>query len=151
MKVLVCDNLSPKGIQILKNEKGLTVDIKTGMKPDELIAAVPGYNALIIRSSTRATAEVMEAGKDLKVIGRAGVGLDNVDVEAATKRGIVVMNAPGGNTITTAEHAVAMLMAVSRNIPQAAVSMKHNKWEKKKFMGVEVFGKRLGVIGLGRI
>jgi D-3-phosphoglycerate dehydrogenase len=151
MQVLVCDNLSTQGLEILRQEEGISLDLKTGMSLQELIAAVPSYDALIIRSSTKVTAEVINAAKKLKVIGRAGVGLDNVDVEAATKCGIVVMNAPGGNTITTAEHTVAMIMAISRKIPQANISMKNGEWEKKKFMGVEVFNKTLGVIGLGRI
>jgi D-3-phosphoglycerate dehydrogenase len=151
MQVLVCDNLSAKGIEILRQEDGISVDIKPGLSPQELISTVPPYDALLIRSSTKVTAEVIAAAQNLKVVGRAGVGLDNVDVEAATKRGIVVMNAPGGNTITTAEHTVALIMAISRKIPQANLSMKNSEWNKKKFMGVEVFNKTLGVIGLGRI
>jgi D-3-phosphoglycerate dehydrogenase len=151
MRVLICDNLSPQGLEILRKEKGVSVELKPGLSPQELISIIPSYDALIIRSSTKVTAEVIAAAQRLKVIGRAGVGLDNVDVEAATKRGIVVMNAPGGNTITTAEHTVALIMAVSRKIPQANISTKNCKWEKKKFMGVEVFNKTLGVIGLGRI
>lgn len=151
MKVLICDNLSPKGLEILKQEQGIVVEQKPGLSPQELIAIIPAYDALIVRSSTKVTADVIAASQKLKVIGRAGVGLDNIDVAAATKRGIVVMNAPGGNTITTAEHTVAMIMAVSRRIPQATASMKAHKWEKKKFMGVEVSHKTLGVIGLGRI
>ncbi len=151
MKVLVCDNLSSHGLEILRQEKDIYIEQKPGLTPQELISIIPDYDALIVRSSTKVTAEAIAAAKNLKVVGRAGVGLDNVDIPAATKRGIVVMNAPGGNTITTAEHAVAMIMAVSRKIPQATNSMKDLKWEKKKFMGVEVFNKTLGIIGLGRI
>lgn len=150
MKVLVSDNISAKGVEILK-KSGLEVDVKTGMKPDELLACIGEYHGLVIRSATKVTAGVIEAAKNLKVIGRAGSGLDNVDKAAASKKGIVVMNTPGGNTVTTAEHAMAMLFAVARSIPQATASMKAGKWEKKKFMGVELFNKTLGILGLGAI
>ncbi len=150
MKVLVSDNISPKGVSILK-KAGLEVDVKTGMKPDELKACIGQYHGLVIRSATKVTAEIIDAAANLKVIGRAGSGLDNVDKNAASKKGIVVMNTPGGNTITTAEHSVAMLFSVARLIPQATASMKEGKWEKKKFMGVELFNKTLGIIGLGNI
>ncbi len=150
MKVLVSDNISPKGVEILK-KAGLDVDIKTGMRPEELKACIGEYNGLVIRSATKVTAEIIDAAANLKVIGRAGSGLDNVDKVAASKKGIVVMNTPGGNTITTAEHSIAMLFAVARLIPQATASMKAGKWEKKKFMGVELYNKTLGIIGLGNI
>ncbi len=150
MKVLVSDNLSPKGVEILE-KGGLTVDVKTGMSPDELKACIGEYHGLVIRSATKVTAEILESAVNLKVIGRAGSGLDNVDRAAASKKGVVVMNTPGGNTVTTAEHSFAMIMALARNIPQANASMKAGKWEKKKFMGVELFGKVLGVLGLGNI
>ncbi len=150
MKVLVSDNISSKGVDILK-KAGLEVDVKTGLKPDELKAIIGKYHALVVRSATKATADIIEAAKNLKVIGRAGSGLDNVDKTAASKRGIVVMNTPGGNTITTAEHTIAMIFAVARKIPQANASLAANKWEKKKFMGTELFNKTLGVIGLGNI
>ncbi len=150
MKVLVSDNISPKGVEILK-KSGLEVDVKTGLKPEELKACIGEYSGLVIRSATKVTAEIIEAAKSLKVIGRAGSGLDNVDKVAASKKGIVVMNTPGGNTVTTAEHSIAMLFAVARMIPQATASMKAGKWEKKKFMGVELFNKTLGIIGLGAI
>lgn len=150
MKVLVSDNISEKGVEILKNA-GLDVDVKTGMKPDELLACIGEYHGLVIRSATKVTAAVIDAATNLKVIGRAGSGLDNVDKAAASKKGIVVMNTPGGNTVTTAEHAIAMLFAVARSIPQATASMKAGKWEKKKFMGVELFNKTLGILGLGAI
>lgn len=150
MKVLVSDNISPKGVDLME-KAGLEVDVKTGMAPDELKACIGEYNGLVIRSATKVTADVLEAAGELKVIGRAGSGLDNVDKGAATKSGVVVMNTPGGNTITTAEHAVAMMFALARNIPQATISMKDGKWEKKKFMGVELYNKTLGIIGLGSI
>ncbi len=150
MKVLVSDNISDKGVEILK-KAGLDVDVKTGMKPDELKACIGEYHGLVIRSATKVTADIIEAAKNLKVIGRAGSGLDNVDKAAASKKGIVVMNTPGGNTITTAEHSIALLFSLARMVPQATVSMKAGQWEKKKFMGVELFNKTLGIIGLGSI
>jgi len=150
MKVLVSDNISSKGVEILK-KAGLAVDVKTGMKPEELKACIGEYSGLVIRSATRVTAEIIDAATNLKVIGRAGSGLDNVDKIAASKKGIVVMNTPGGNTVTTAEHTIAMLFALARLVPQATASMKAGKWEKKKFMGVELFNKTLGIIGLGAI
>jgi D-3-phosphoglycerate dehydrogenase len=121
------------------------------MSPDELKACIGDYHGLIIRSATKMTADIIEAAKNLKVIGRAGSGLDNVDKTAATKKGIVVMNTPGGNTITTAEHTIALMVSLARQIPQATMSMKSGKWEKKKFMGVELFNKTLGVVGIGNI
>lgn len=150
MKVLVSDNISPKCIDILKRA-GLEVDIKVGMKPEELRACIGDYQGLIIRSSTRVTSEIIDAAKSLKVIGRAGSGLDNVDRTAATKKGIVVMNTPGGNTITTAEHTIALMVSLARQVPQATMSMKAGKWEKKKFMGIELFNKTLGIVGIGNI
>lgn len=150
MKVLVSDNLSSKGIEILK-KAGLDVDVKTGLKPEELKSIIGQYHAIVIRSATKLTADIIEAAKNLKVIGRAGSGLDNVDKAAASKKGIVVMNTPGGNTITTAEHTIALMFAIARKIPQANSSMAKGQWEKKKFMGVELFNKTLGVIGLGNI
>lgn len=150
MKVLVCDNISPKGIDILKNA-GLQVDVKIGLSPDELKVVVKDYHALVIRSATKVTAEIINNAQNLKVIGRAGSGLDNVDRVAASKQGIVVMNTPGGNTITTAEHTIAMLFSAARKIPQANASMAEGKWEKKRFMGVELYNKIIGILGLGRI
>ena len=150
MKVLVSDSISSNGVEILR-KAGLEVDVKTGLKPEELKAIIGDYHALIVRSATKATAEIIGAAVNLKVIGRAGSGLDNVDKAAASKRGIVVMNTPGGNTVTTAEHTIAMMFAVARKIPQANASMSAGKWEKKKFMGTELFSKVLGVIGLGNI
>ncbi|GFO96915.1 D-3-phosphoglycerate dehydrogenase [groundwater metagenome] len=149
MKVLVSDPIAEQGIEILKNDAD--VDIATGLEPSELIKRIGNYEALIVRSETQVTKEVINAGKKLKIIGRAGVGVDNIDVNAATERGIIVVNAPEGNTISAAEHTIAMMMSMSRNIPQANASLKGKKWDRKKFMGVEVRGKMLGVVGLGRI
>jgi len=149
VKVLVSDPISDKGIEILRKE--VDVDIATGLEQSELIEQIGDYDALIVRSQTKVTREVINAGKKLKIIGRAGVGVDNIDVKAATEKGIIVVNAPEGNTISAAEHTIAMIMAVSRNIPQASASLKSRKWERKKFMGVEVRDKVLGVIGIGRI
>ncbi|MHC1745378.1 MAG: phosphoglycerate dehydrogenase [Syntrophobacteraceae bacterium] len=151
MRVLVSDNLAETGIEALKSVPDLDVEVNTSLTPDELRHVIREFDALVIRSGTKVTADIIEAADKLKVIARAGIGLDNVDVSAASKRGIVVMNTPEGNVITTAEHAIAMIFAVSRNIPQATASMKDGKWEKKRFRGKEVFHKVLGVIGVGRI
>ncbi len=150
MRILVSDNIAAKGIEILK-KAGLHVDVKVGMSSDELINCIGEYSGIVIRSATKITSEVLEKALNLKVIGRAGSGLDNVDKAVASKKGIVVMNTPGGNTITTAEHTVALLFALARNIPQANQSIKSGKWEKKKFMGVELFNKTLGIVGIGSI
>jgi len=151
MKVLISDNLSEKGVEVFRKAQGIEVEVKTGLKPEELKAVIKDYDGLVIRSATKVTAEIIAAADKLKVIGRAGIGLDNVDLPAATQRGIVVMNTPEGNTITTAEHAISLLLALARNIPQATASMKNKKWEKKKFQGREIFNKTLGIIGLGKI
>jgi D-3-phosphoglycerate dehydrogenase len=150
MRVLVSDNLSQKGVDVLV-KAGFEVDVNVGLAPEELKEIIGRYEGLVIRSATRVTAELLEAATRLKVVGRAGIGLDNVDVPAASQKGIVVMNAPDGNATTAAEHAIAMMMALSRNIPQACQSMKAGRWDKKKFMGREVTGKTFGVIGIGRI
>ncbi len=150
MKVLISDNLSQTGINILE-KAGLEVDVNTGLAPEELKKIIGNYDGLVIRSATKVTADLLEAADALKVVGRAGIGLDNVDIPAASQKGIVVMNAPDGNATTAAEHAIAMMMSLSRNIPKACQSMKEGKWEKKKFMGREVTGKTFGVIGIGRI
>lgn len=150
MRVLVSDSLEERGIEILK-KAGLKVDVKTGLSPEELISIIPGYDGLVIRSATKVTKEVIAAAVNLKVVGRAGSGLDNVDIPAATKRGVVVMNTPGGNTVTTAEHAFALMVSMARQVPQADASIKSGKWEKKKFMGMELFNKTLGIIGMGAI
>ncbi|MDI9570535.1 MAG: phosphoglycerate dehydrogenase [Pseudomonadota bacterium] len=150
-KVLISDTLSKEGIEILKNTPGIEVDVMTNLTPDELKGVIKDYDGLVIRSATKVTKEIIAAADNLKVVGRAGIGLDNVDAAAASKRGIVVMNTPGGNTITTGEHAIAMMLSLARKIPQATASMKGGKWEKNKFMGTEVFNKTLGVVGIGRV
>ena len=149
-KVLISDSLSPAAVEIFA-ANGVETDVKTGMKPEELIACIGDYDGLAIRSATKVTAAVLDAAKNLKVIGRAGIGVDNVDVDGASARGIVVMNAPFGNSITTAEHAIAMMFALARQIPLANQSTQSGKWEKSKFMGVELTGKTLGIIGCGNI
>jgi len=151
MKILISDSMSSKAVEVLKGTPGLDVDVITGMKPDELKAKIKEYHGLVVRSATKVTAEIIEAAENLKVVGRAGTGVDNVDMVAATKKGIVVMNTPGGNTVTTAEHAVSMMMALARKIPQATASMKRGEWEKKKFEGTEITGKTLGILGVGNI
>ncbi|MBW6485489.1 MAG: phosphoglycerate dehydrogenase [Syntrophobacterales bacterium] len=150
-KVLISDNLSPEALEILRNTEEIEVDFHSKMTAEELNAVIGNYDALIIRSATKVTAEVMELAGRLKVIGRAGIGLDNVDIPAASKRGIVVMNTPGGNSVTTGEHAIAMMLALNRKIPQATASMKAGKWEKSKFTGRELLNKTLGIIGIGRV
>ncbi|MEK7774051.1 MAG: phosphoglycerate dehydrogenase [Deltaproteobacteria bacterium] len=151
MKILISDSMSGKAVEILKNTPGISCDVITGLKPDELKAKIKDYHGLVVRSATKVTADILEAAENLKVIGRAGTGVDNIDTVAATKKGVVVMNTPGGNTVTTAEHAVAMMMSLARKIPQATASMKRGEWEKKKFEGTEVTGKTLGVLGVGNI
>ncbi len=149
-KVLISDKLSPRAAEIFK-DRGVDVDIKVGMTPEELIACIGDYDGLAIRSATKVTAEVLAAADNLKVVGRAGIGVDNVDIPEATARGVVVMNTPFGNSITTAEHAIAMMFALARQIPAADRSTQDGKWEKSRFMGVELTGKTLGVIGCGNI
>jgi len=151
VKVLVSDNLAVEGIELLKESPDITVDVKPKLELQELISQIGEYDALVVRSATKVTREVIDAAKNLKVIGRAGVGVDNIDVESASKRGILVMNTPGGNTISAAEHTMSMLLALSRCIPQANISLKSRQWEKKKFLGTEIFKKTLGIIGVGRI
>jgi D-3-phosphoglycerate dehydrogenase len=150
MKILISDNLSKQGVEILQ-KAGLSVDVKTKMSKEELLRDIKGYDGLIVRSGTKVTADVLAAAEKLRIIGRAGSGLDNVDITTATKRGIVVMNTPGGNTITTAEHTLAMIFALVRKIPQANSSMKAGKWEKERFMGTELYNKNLGIVGMGQI
>lgn len=150
-KVLISDSLSKEAIAILEKEKELKVDVNTKLTPDELKNVIKDYDALIVRSGTKVTKDVIEHADKLRIVGRAGVGLDNVDVEAASKKGVIVVNTPGGNTISTAEHTVSMMLALSRNISLADQSMKRGEWERKKFMGTELYGKTLGVVGLGRI
>ena len=149
-KVLISDELSPRAVEIFR-ERGVDVDVKPGLKPDELKAIIADYDGLAIRSNTKVTKDLLEAAVNLKVVGRAGIGVDNVDIPAATAGGVVVMNTPFGNSITTAEHAIAMLFALARDIPQATVSTRAGKWEKSRFMGIELTGKTLGIIGCGNI
>ncbi len=150
-KILVSDPLSEKGLKILKDVKEFQVDVNTELKPEALKEAIKDYDALIVRSATKVTREIVEAARGLKVIGRAGVGLDNVDLEAATQKGIIVMNTPAGNTISTAEHTFSMILALSRNIAQASASVRKGEWKRSRFMGVELYGKNFGIVGLGRI
>lgn len=149
-RVLISDKMDPRAAAIFR-ERGIEVDEITGKTPDELAAIIGGYHGLAIRSSTKATAKLLDHAKDLKVIGRAGIGVDNVDIPAATQRGIVVMNTPFGNSITTAEHAIALMFALARQLPEADASTQAGKWEKNRFMGVELTAKTLGLIGAGNI
>jgi D-3-phosphoglycerate dehydrogenase len=150
IKVLIADDMSKKAVEVLSGA-GFTVDVKTGMKPEELAAVVGGYHGLGVRSASKVTAAVLANPGKLKIIGRAGVGVDNIDVKAATEKGILVINTPQGNAAAAAELAIGLMFALARKIPQAAESMRQGIWEKKKFMGVEIAGKTLGVIGLGNI
>src|SRR5438132_167746 len=150
-KVLIADSISQRGIDELSREGALDITIKPGLSETNLIEIIPEFSALVVRSQTKVTADVLKAGGKLRVVGRAGVGVDNVDVEAATRRGIVVLNAPGGNTISTAEHAFSLLLCVARKIPQADAAVRGGKWDRKNLEGVELYNKTLGVIGVGRI
>jgi D-3-phosphoglycerate dehydrogenase len=151
MKVLISDNLHAKGVAIFEAAPNIEVINRPGMPPEEFMEVVQDVDGLVIRSATKVTDKVLEVATRLKVVGRAGTGLDNVNIPEATKRGVVVMNTPGGNTVTTGEHALSMMLALARNIPQAAHSMREGRWEKKRFGGREVYNKTLGIIGLGRI
>jgi D-3-phosphoglycerate dehydrogenase len=149
-KVLIADKLSPAAVAIFR-ERGVDADVKTGLAKEELIKIVDQYDAIAIRSATKLTADVLRAAKNLKVIGRAGIGVDNVDIPAATAAGVIVMNTPFGNSITTAEHAISLMLALARELPAANASTQSGKWEKNRFMGVEITGKVLGLIGAGNI
>ena len=151
-RVLISDALSPAAVAIFK-DRGVEVDFQPalGKDKDKLAAIIGDYDGLAIRSATKVTQKILDNAKNLKVIGRAGIGVDNVDIPAATARGIIVMNTPFGNSITTAEHAVAMMFALARQIPSADLSTQAGKWEKNRFMGVEITGKTLGIIGCGNI
>jgi D-3-phosphoglycerate dehydrogenase len=151
LKILVSDPLAPQGLELFQRAPGFDVDVRLGLKPAELIELIGDYQGLVIRSGTKVTSKVVEAAQNLKVIGRAGVGVENVDVEAASKKGIVVMNTPGGNDVTTAEHTISLMMSLARHIPQAVASLKMGKWTREKFMGVELCNKTLGIIGLGKV
>ncbi len=150
-RVLVSDKLSSQGLNILKSAADIQVDQITGLTPQQLAEKIPGYHGLIVRSASTVTAQVIDAAENLRVIGRAGIGVDNIDVDAATKKGVVVMNTPAGNNVTTAEHAISMMLALARSIPQATASMKSGKWEKSRFVGSEVFNKTIGIVGIGNI
>src|SRR4028118_7874 len=149
-RVLISDQMDPKAAEIFR-DKGVEVDEKPGLTKDELKAIIGGYDGLAIRSATKVTADLLDAATSLKVVGRAGIGVDNVDIPAATARGVVVMNTPFGNSITTAEHAIALMFALARQLPEADASTQAGKWEKNRFMGVELTAKTLGLIGAGNI
>ncbi|MFQ5586947.1 MAG: phosphoglycerate dehydrogenase, partial [Thermodesulfobacteriota bacterium] len=151
IKVLISDSLSERCAEILRSIPDVQVDINTKLSPEELKKAIKQYHALVVRSATKVTKEIIDAADNLKVVGRAGTGVDNIDTAEATRKGIVVMNTPGGNTITTAEHALSMMMAMARKIPQATASMRSGKWDKKSFQGTEMCGKTLGILGVGNI
>jgi D-3-phosphoglycerate dehydrogenase / 2-oxoglutarate reductase len=148
-KVLIAEPLADAGVELLRSAH--EVDARTAMTREELLAAVAGVDALVVRSATRVDAEVLEAGRGLKVVGRAGIGLDNVDVAAATRLGIMVVNAPQSNVISAAEHTVALILAQARNIPQAHAALRNGGWERRRFQGTELYGKTLGIVGLGRV
>src|ERR671922_2259735 len=151
MKILVTDPLAPQGLDVFKNAAGFEVDVRLGHKPNELRKMCADYDGWVIRSGTKITAELIKAANNLKVIGRAGVGFENIDVDAATKKGVVVMNTPGGNNVTTGEHTISLMMALARHIPQAVSSLKSGKWDRNKFIGVELCNKTIGIIGLGNV
>jgi D-3-phosphoglycerate dehydrogenase len=150
-KVLIADLISQRGVDELSRDGAIEAVVKTGLSGKELVDLIPTFSALVVRSQTKVTADVLNAGTKLRVVGRAGVGVDNVDVEAATRRGVIVLNAPGGNTVSTAEHAFSLLLSAARKIPQADANVRSKKWDKKNFEGVELYNKTLGVIGMGRI
>jgi len=150
LKVLISDPVDQQCVRLLEKE-GLEVDVRTHLSPEELKQVIGQYSALIVRSGTKVTADLIQAAQNMRVIGRAGSGVDNIDVAAATKQGIVVMNTPGGNTISAAEHTISLLFALSRNIPQAMESLRRGKWDRKRYTGVEIYGKTLGIIGLGKV
>ncbi|MCI0785906.1 MAG: phosphoglycerate dehydrogenase, partial [Chloroflexi bacterium] len=148
-KILVADPIAQEGVDLLSSRA--QVDVKIGLKPEELLEILPEYDALVVRSETKVTAEAIRAGKRLQVIARAGIGVDNIDLEAATSAGIAVVNAPTGNTVAAAEHTMALMLALARNIPDAHHSVKGGEWRRSAFMGIEVRNKTLGIAGLGRV
>jgi D-3-phosphoglycerate dehydrogenase len=150
-KVLVSDPVAPECLEVFRGAAGFEVDYRPGLKPADLLETIPAYAGLIVRSETRVTAEVLERAERLRAVVRAGVGVDNIDVPAATRRGVLVMNCPGGNTVAAAEHTIALMTALARNIPQACASLRAGKWERSKFIGTEIAGKTLGVLGLGKV
>ena len=149
-RVFISDKLGPNGIELLK-QAGLEVDLRTGLKDKALLEAMQAADGMVVRSETKVTAQLLENPGKLRAIVRAGVGVDNIDVAAATRKGIIVMNTPGGNTVSTAEHTITMMMALARHIPVADQSLHAKKWERSKFVGTQLAGKTLGVVGLGRI
>ena len=152
IRILVADRIAQEGIDLLHQElPEAQIDIQTGLTPEQLLARIGEYAALIVRSETQVTADILAAAQHLKIVGRAGVGVDNIDIDAATRLGIMVVNSPTGNIIAAAEHTIAMLMALARHVPSANSSMKAGKWEKSRFLGVEVRNKTLGIIGLGKV
>lgn len=150
-RILISDKLAPAGMEILRAAPEIEIEEAVGLKPPQLAAKIAPYHGLIVRSGSTVTADVIAAAANLRVIGRAGIGVDNIDVEAATQKGVVVMNTPAGNNVTTAEHAISMMLSLARSIPQATASMKSGKWEKGRFIGSEVFNKTLGIVGIGNI
>ena len=150
-KVLICDPISERGIEILEKEPGIQVDVKLKQTEEQIIAIAGEYQAMVVRSETKITKGILDAAKQLRVIGRAGVGVDNIDVPEATKKGVIVINAPDGNTISACEHTMAMILSLARHIPQADQSLREHKWDRKKFTGIELRGKTLGILGFGKI
>jgi D-3-phosphoglycerate dehydrogenase (EC 1.1.1.95) len=150
MKVLISDPIEQVCIDIF-SKAGIECDFKPGLPPDELKKIVGDYDGMIVRSGTKVTRDIIAEMRKMQIIGRAGAGVDNIDVEAATRKGIIVMNTPGGNTISTAEHTISLMLSLARNIPQSFAALQQGKWERKKYMGTEVYGKTLGVIGLGKV
>jgi D-3-phosphoglycerate dehydrogenase len=150
-RVLLSDSLGPEGLAKLREQPDLEVEARPGLSPAELCEIIGDFHGLVVRSGTKVTAQVLANARQLRVIGRAGIGVDNVDVDAATKRGVVVMNTPGGSNVTTAEHAIAMLLALARNIPQAAAAVRAGEWPRNRWLGTEVCNKVLGIVGLGNI
>src|SRR5690242_14741152 len=152
VRILIADRIAQEGIELLQQElPAAQIDVQTGLKPEQLRARIGEYTALIVRSETQVTADILAAAQNLKIVGRAGVGVDNIDIDAATRQGIMVVNSPTGNIVAAAEHTIAMLMAMARHIPAADDSLKAGKWEKNRFLGVEVRNKVLGIIGLGKV
>src|SRR2546423_7595706 len=150
-KILIADSISQRGIDEMTRDGALDVSIQTGLGETDLIGVVPDFSGIVVRSQTKITAPIINAATRLRAIGRAGVGVDNVDVEIATRRGVIVMNTPGGNTISTAEHAFSLILAVARKIPQAHANLQSGNWDRKQFEGTELYNKTLGIIGMGRI
>jgi D-3-phosphoglycerate dehydrogenase len=149
-RILICDPIAEDGITVLKRF-GAQVDVRTGLSSEELREAVDGYDALVVRSETKVTREVIAAASRLQVIARAGIGVENIDVEAATEKGVVVVNAPTGNIVSAAEHTIALMLALAHHVPEAEASLRSGRWDRSRFLGVEVRGKTLGIIGLGQV